>query len=332
MTHQIYSICSKFKNNKLKKIVNTYQLKYSLYQDNENAPGLGDYIRGCFSFYQLAAVLDLEFDMDMKNHPMSKYLQSINRNKNTNTKTNNKIDYTKVYKFSELELHPSKSKLLEQFINCLNSCQDDTYYFFSNAFSMFNINQPEPARQFIRARIQPNTELLELIDTRMAFLGLTNNKFSVIHIRCGDKFFSGNESVKETTQIANNISTIIENNIIPDKKYFIISDNNNLKMLMKYKYPQFSVYVTPIAHLGQMNDTNEYSNDDDNGLKNTLIEYFIMSQSNQIILFTSYSWGSGFSECCSKLFNIPYIKNKITTPPPPPPIKYMFSIKDNLLR
>jgi hypothetical protein len=64
------SIARTFNNKKLKRLVNVYQLNYT----NGVAQGLGDYIRGCFCLLQISSLLGLQFDMDLTNHPMSKFL------------------------------------------------------------------------------------------------------------------------------------------------------------------------------------------------------------------------------------------------------------------
>ena len=65
------TISKSFRNHKLKKLVNVYQLHYK----NGVAQGFGDYLRGCFCLLQISNMLGLQFDMDLKNHPMSKFLQ-----------------------------------------------------------------------------------------------------------------------------------------------------------------------------------------------------------------------------------------------------------------
>ena len=63
-------------NPELKKIVNVYQVQFKGFK----APGLGDFVRGCLSMCQFINVINaaygtaIEFDIDVSNHPMSKYL------------------------------------------------------------------------------------------------------------------------------------------------------------------------------------------------------------------------------------------------------------------
>ena len=67
----IKQIISTFNNRNIKKLVNVYQ---SDNFKNGSPPGLGDYLRGCFCTLQVSILLGLEFDMNLKNHPLSMYL------------------------------------------------------------------------------------------------------------------------------------------------------------------------------------------------------------------------------------------------------------------
>jgi hypothetical protein len=57
-------------NNNIKKIVMVYQLEFI----NKKSPGLGDFLRGCFFIRQLSKILNIEFDLDISNHPISNYI------------------------------------------------------------------------------------------------------------------------------------------------------------------------------------------------------------------------------------------------------------------
>ena len=67
-------IVNSFTNKKLKKIVHVYQLKYT--NNKKGSPGLGDFLRGSFCFLQLSKLLNLEFEIDVSNHPISKYIEN----------------------------------------------------------------------------------------------------------------------------------------------------------------------------------------------------------------------------------------------------------------
>ncbi len=42
------------------------------------------------------------------------------------------------------------------------------------------------------------------------------------------------------------------------------------------------------------------------GLKDTLLDFYLLAYSNSTTAFTHYQHGTGFSSECSKLFDVPY--------------------------
>ena len=60
-------------NKNIKKIVCVYQLQFT----NDKSPGIGDFLRGCFFVLQLSQLLKLEFELDISNHPIAKYIKIL---------------------------------------------------------------------------------------------------------------------------------------------------------------------------------------------------------------------------------------------------------------
>ena len=59
--------------------------------------------------------------------------------------------------------------------------------------------------------------------------------------------------------------------------------------------------VNEITHFGEGVELQE------NSVKNTLIDFYLMSFSKKFISFSTYPHGSGFSKWCSITYEIPYI-------------------------
>ncbi len=94
-----------------------------------------------------------------------------------------------------------------------------------------------------------------------------------------------------------------------------MSDNNFLKNgLIMLNPNKFYGYLKLITHSG------EKENDDVNldEMRDTMLDFFIMSKARKIYSISPYNWGSGFSEWCSKVYDIPCVKG-------------YFEIKDVLL-
>jgi hypothetical protein len=284
--------------NKLKKIVHVYQLNYI----NGKSPGLGDFLRGCFCFLQFSKLYNLEFDVDFSNHPMSKYLENI--------KHTNGIDYNNIEIYNNLNLSMDKClefenkfknidpEFIRNTINWLNSKNCEVVGFLSNAYPFFN-KFTEEGKNFMKFKLQPNNIMQTYIDTTLSELGLNKNGYGVIHIRTGDNHLVNNEGF--TKKFLIKIKNILNNLILPDRRYLIVSDSNILKNMLK-TYPNFYILIRQIEHLGGQS----MKSTETNGIMNTLLDFYLMSYSNTILSLSTYGHVSGFSKYCSVIYGIPF--------------------------
>ena len=295
------SISRIFNNKNLKRIVNVYQMKYK----NGVAQGLGDYIRGCFCLLQICAMLGLNFDMDLTNHPMSKYLIS-----DSSSSEKENVDYDSVSRYENTNYIPVNSKsyttnsqnFFMEFVKNMNSfSSSETFYTFCHSFPMFDVQ--DVGRKFILRKFLPNELMRENIKSCLCSLELVPKRFAVIHIRSGDRYLLKNNMLN--SQVVKKIVGILSKNMKPGTKYLILSDNNQIKALLKTIFPQVVIKSTKIAHLG------ESVNPDDNSIMETLLDFYLMSNAFQIISFSPYNWGSGFSKWCSVLYKIPYTQIQV---------------------
>ena len=285
-----------FTNTRLKKIVNVYQLQYT----NGPAPGFGDYLRGCVCLYQLCNYLDIEFEM-IVNHPMSKYLthqQNIPQN----------IDYNSIEFYKDNNFFPLGEKkfttkpdlFYKNLMKYLNSKDTEILYVFSNAFPIWK-HGPKVAT-LIRYNIYPTDEMIGYVNETLNEINMPLNDYHIVHIRSGDQHLLDGQKMKY--EKFKKIIYILEKYTENDKRYIVLSDNKNLKNHLR-GYTRFAVYNKEITHLGE----NGLKSDD--GIKNTLLDFFIMSRASRIMSITAYAHGSGFSEWCAKIYNIPYRLFKI---------------------
>jgi len=298
----ISAISKNFNNNTLKRIVNVYQLKYK----NGVAQGLGDYIRGCFCLMQICAMLGLSFDMDLKNHPMSKYLIQSE----SESESEHNINYAEVSRYENTNYVPinattySKNsiKFFIEFVNNLNSMRGkDIFFTFCHSFPIFDVQ--DVGRKFILSKLLPNEIMQNAIKERLMRLELSPKRFAVIHIRSGDKYLLNNGNLNSF--VVKKIIGILSKNMKEGTKYLILSDNNQIKLLLKKVFPQVVTQFTKIAHLG------ESVNPQDNAIMETMLDFYLMSNAFQIISFSPYNWGSGFSQWCSVLYKIPYTQIQV---------------------
>lgn len=280
----------------INKIVNVYQQSY------KNAPGggIGDFIRGSFFLLQFCIFYNIRFDIDYNNHPISKFLYKKN-----NTVDENIMYNTILYYYPDNNKNDDKNNnvFINDFVNYLNKLNtSNTKYIFSNNYPIKKINDFE--RQFILNKFLPNEELICSINSELTKINIIEKQFSVIHIRLGDSILLDNEKIQNNTllKILNIILKNIEIN--NKKKYLLLSDSNDIKIFLKQKFENLVINLNKIVHLASKIDEYE-------SVKSTLTDFFIMSKSNYIYSLSIYDHGSGFSEYCSVLNNIPYTFYKI---------------------
>ena len=83
-------------------------------------------------------------------------------------------------------------------------------------------------------------------------------------------------------------------------KYLIIADNNEIKILLLKYFPEFKTILKEITHFGEGIVLEEEK------VKNTLIDFYLLSFAASIQSYSCYDHGSGFSYWCAKTFDIPY--------------------------
>jgi len=98
----------------------------------------------------------------------------------------------------------------------------------------------------------------------------------------------------------------INQNKQPITSCLVLTDNMELKHIIAKTFPAIKILFKPIAHLGQGVVQH------DEAIKNTLLEFYLMSRAASIVSFSSYEHGSGFSQWCAKTYNIPYVCKLIT--------------------
>lgn len=294
---------NKYTNKKLKKIINIFRLDYI----NGKSPGLGDFIRGSFCFLQIAKLLNLEFEIDVSNHPIAKYLE--------NSKNIKDIDYNNIMIYCEYnrdkEGHNNYENkpinindiFLNKTIEWLNSIDCETFGFFSNAFPCFN-KYTQEGKNLIRTKLEPNELMKSYIDNSLNELGLSKKGYGVIHIRTGDNHLVNNKTL--SNYFVNKIKTILNRFVLSNRRYLILSDSNVLKNLLK-SYPNFYMLIREIEHLGG----EHMKSSESNGVMNTLLDFYLMSNSNAIISLSVYEHVSGFSKYSSVLNDIPMYFIKI---------------------
>jgi hypothetical protein len=241
--------------------------------DVHNFWGLGDLIRGTIGTLQLCKKHGYKLIVDTHSHPISVFF------KYSRTEYSDLID--------ELgENIPFKCQgELEKFI--LNSSNENPIVFMTNEQCIEPIE--EDVKHFIRELISPSNEIVNDIDQIIQSLP---SDYIVKHVRLGDGEMVRNEqNTNKYMYLLNRLRSIRTN------KDVLFSDSYNFK---NFANSQSGIMTlnTETSHLGYHTDLTK--------LKNTMIDFYLISKSKMIHSYSEYSWNSGFVYWSSIIYNIPF--------------------------
>lgn len=303
---KINKILNSLKQNVNLKIINVYQLCYN---DGKNATGLGDFIRGSYFLMEFCKKYGFNFSIDLSNHPIKFFLKKYNK---INLPDKIKDSYKKINKFEHDNFNPSiddnkfinnisNKNIYNEFIYYLNNEKNNN---LSNNIYIYSITFPnfQPYINSFKNEMQNIFELTErmqlLVNIKLKYLSLKSKNYEVIHIRCGDDYLS---NVKPNLNNINYNFLISEfDKLNPNKKYLLISDNNYIKILLKNKYNFINILCHEITH------TCEFKENMIKQIENTVLDFYLISQSKNVMAYSVYQHGSGFSKWCAFTYDIPY--------------------------
>lgn len=233
--------------------------------------GLGDYMRGLIFLYQNAN--NKIIYADYSEHPISNFL--INKYHNYNiSKKNKKI--TRIWTEKDIEELDEKYNLV---------------YCNSESLLPFTPN----LQTFIKKSFAMKKDFKKYFNKIYNSLDLSNN-FVILHIRLDDMYFDTDEF--PTFDI---LDDKIINMIIPlhGLNVIVMSNSSKLKQIIVDRY-NFKEFIIKPIHTNYNYSTDE--------LRDTLVEFFIISNSIKIYQFSQYHHASGFSKRISEIYNIEFEK------------------------
>ncbi len=251
-----------------------YHVYLSKYKEGTIYPGIGDFLRGSLALIQVGLLYNIDVKMDFSQHPVGKYIVSDNQHREP-----------------VKELISTDSFVWKHIINFLTSTES-SYYVSTNIFPLQK-NIDAATRNKIQQYLQFTPDILTEYNNILTTYMLEEKNYSVIHIRIVDDhacaIFTNIDmfitSCKSIAEITNTSSSVI-----------IMSNNMYIKNKMKELYPHTTVIHTVPCHTGLSSN-----------VKDTLLDFFIMSRAKHIIQLTpkDHWWGSGFSDMCAKIYSIP---------------------------
>jgi len=243
--------------------------------DTSNYWGIGDVLRGTIQLFLLSKKLGFNYYVDTFLHPMSQFLMPTENPFQQLIQDNRENIYMVPADFN-----------LEQHINSLN---DGVHFFFTNA----HITEPfdDECKAFLKQILRPIKSLQKEI-TKLGQL----RPYEVMHFRLGDtELVNGTNNTSRYTLMQ--IVDLIKAN--RSEYDILISDSMSLKMNQLVQNEIYVLQTNP-AHLGRSTDPEE--------IKDTLIDFFLLTGATRIKTYSCYSWTSGFVYWAHQIYDIPLVK------------------------
>ena len=283
-----------------------YQNKYE--NGKENGSGLGDFLRGCYFILEFCETYNFQSKI-IFNNCISKFLLIKTHDLERFDNVLKGISVCRNNNFREFDVK-NNDIIKDQLKDNKNIMADFVDYvvklpqYSGNVFMYciaFPINEiPEKNKEHMRKFLEPTNEMQLTINQTLDDLNITSKQYIVIHIRSGDSYLK-EENDTFTNGYIRDLITNIKKDINSENNYLLIADSNDVKKIIQKYFPNFKTLMNPITHFGEGVILEEEK------VKNTLIDFYLLSQSKSIFSYSAYQHGSGFSYWCAKTFNIPYV-------------------------
>ena len=293
-------------------INNVYQSKYNY--GKSHCTGLGDFIRGSYFILEFCDKYGFQSKI-VFNNCIAKFLHIKTYKLELIQNVLRSIDFFKANNIREYNiqngiiLDPIKdnANIIGEFVEYM--VKSPIYYsnvfMFCNSFPMGEI--PEKNKEYMRSILEPTAEMKQHVYDTLEGLNLSIKGYIVIHVRSGDNYLK-NDTLKNNKNIFNEkyIEKLVaaircDMRFNNNNNYLIIADNNSIKLELKNVFPHFKILIKEITHFGEGVILEEEK------VKNSLIDFYLLSYSSAIFSYSYYEHGSGFSSWCAKTYNIPYM-------------------------
>lgn len=242
--------------------------------DTQNFWGIGDMLRGTIFLFQLCKKHNYKFIVDIQLHNLSNYLEYETH------------EYTDIIKQNENNI-----PFVCEVENYIKNNDNDVLYFFTNRYVETQLD--DETKSFMKKLLSPNKELKDYISYT---LNNIPNNYNIIHYRLGDEELVRNNSNNNINKYIEHFKKNVENNdlLLSDSPFF----KNTIKNLEFNGTNTIMLDIVP-KHIG-------YSNNE--SIKDTLLEFFLITKAVKIKTYSIYFWTSGFVTWISNIYDIPLIK------------------------
>jgi hypothetical protein len=210
---------------------------------------------------------------------------------------------------------------------------NSSLFCFTNSLPKNNVSTAHKIK--MRKLLSPSFNMKKYLQNAFIFLGISPKHYDVIHIRSGDNYlinynnskYSDGDLKEEFFKYCNSIFLKIEKHLLNligivgrsggVNKILLICDNNDIKkqiydLLVNRFHTSKSFCCFDFCCLfGEIVHFGEGVVQTPDGVKNSMLDFFLISQSNNVVCFTCYEHGSGFSLWTSIMYDIPYMCIKL---------------------
>jgi len=307
----------RFLYNNIDTIVNVYNLTYKKYLMDTNThtytdnhtnidvytTGLGDFIRGCYFLMKFCDDYNFCFSVII-DHPISSLLENFYNIPKmlphlSNIVTRLDLDNFNSYISETKVIHTKPDFTINNdFIAYLKGQKHNNKEMLIHTIAFSNHIITEKYKEHMREILTPVTSLINYIDDTILNLTFEKKSYEIIHIRFGDKYLIQKEQFIFTEPMKIIVKYLKNLNI--NNKYLLISDNEIIKEMIVENYPFIRTLKNKILHTGENFQFNIEQ------LRDTMLEFYLMSHSTNIMSFSVYKHGTGFSQWCAETYNIQY--------------------------
>jgi uncharacterized protein (DUF2164 family) len=257
--------------------------------NNVNTMGMGDFIRGSVEMAKICKQLDVTFDVDYSQHQIGKWLVNKRAVKDVATPGVDKIVEAQIMKMDSGTI---KNIIVDE----LTKVPDGGSVFIGTCHPMITYPIEEDIRQFARESFELGDNLKKEVDRMLETLHV-KRPYAVIHARLGDHIL--NDGAKEdSTKYEEFRKKITEQRkkISNDIPVLVISDDAAFKEYL-HTSDGYTLIPTKPLHTSKLID-----------MKDTMIDFALLCGASNIVQYSNYGWGSGFSDRAAELYNIPVYK------------------------
>jgi hypothetical protein len=261
---------------------------------NPHPPGFGDFLRGTICLYNFSKKYNYKLLINRESHLIFNYfknsehyifMSNINNCKFKDTPIElieGNINFIEIYSRIE-ELFISK----KNFLIITNSL-----YSFNNNMLVNYGDISQECKDFLRNILIPIDSIEKKIINVFNDIYKINvgDNYIIIHIRLKDDY-TYNENIYNS--IYNSIIGLISRN---NNNYILMCSDSIIGLKLYNSIQGLHYWDNQKTHLGILNNKN--------GIEDTVIDFIIMSRSIEIISYSYYPWGSGFSKYISIIYDI----------------------------